>query len=176
MRQISKNEVLQELCRRRSAGQHVDDRLVDTVNNSNALYIITLRDELSFSSLIWWEADESRCLTPAGKSRTLLDITMRMTEKDWSFADLTSNLGLNPNEHKPEWFKPCLKINEEFNYELFGWIAVIQADDVERKQSPHGSFSIYDGVHKTLVLSNLLSSKKLEYKPVGALFILPRPL
>jgi hypothetical protein len=175
MQHILKETVLQELDEKRSAGNHVDSRLFTAIAKARSLYIFPLRDKTSFLSLIWHEINESRLLTPKGLPRTLHDVSERMTANNWTFDKLSSNLGFPADQHKPEWFKKCLMINENFDYALFGRIAVVQANDNERKKSPAGSFYIYDGAHKSLVLSKLLLANEVEFKPVEALLILPRP-
>lgn len=175
MQHILKETALQELNDRRSAGNHVDSRLFTAIENARSLYIFPLRDKTSFLSLIWHERKESRLLTPEGLPRTLHDAAERMTSNNWTFENLSSNIGIPANQHQPEWFKECLTINANFDYALFGRIAVVQANDNERKQSPAGTFYIYDGTHKSLVLSKLLLANEVEFKPVEALLILPRP-
>ncbi len=175
MQHILKETVLQELDEKRSAGNHVDSRLFTAIAKARSLYIFPLRDKTSFLSLIWHEINESRFLTPKGLPRTLYDVAERMTSNNWTFENLSSNIGFPANQHQPEWFKECLIINANFDHALFGRIAVVQANDNERKQSPTGTFYIYDGAHKSLVLSRLLLSNKVEFNPVEVLLILPRP-
>lgn len=175
MKQMSKDWTLQKIRERQKAGNHVDDRLVKAVKESEALFLLTLEDENSFLSLIWQEIDDTRLLTPPGESRTLRDIVHRMIDQSLTLEDLTSDLGKPEHSHKPEWFKKCLVINSDFDFNHFGWIAVVPAIDSERTQSPTGSFYIYDGVHKTLVLSKRLLSGETQFQPVEALLLLPRP-
>lgn len=56
----------------------------------------------------------------------------------------------------------------------FDFVAVVPANDAEGYQSPGRTFYIYDGVHRTLVLSHRLLSKQSSYHPVKALLITPR--
>jgi hypothetical protein len=175
MQHILKETVLQELDNRQSAGNHVDSRLFTAIEKAISLYTFPLRDKISFLSLIWHARDDSRLLTPKGSPRTLHDVAERMIVNNWTFDKLSSNLGVSADQHNPEWFKKCLPINENFDYAIFGRIALVQANDNERKQSPSGSFYIYDGAHKSLVLSKLLLANEFEFKPIEALLILPRP-
>lgn len=175
MRHILKKTALQELDDRRSAGNHIDNRLFTAIEKARGLYTFLLQDKTSFLSLIWHARDDSRLLTPDGSSRTLRDVAERMIANNWTFDKLSSNLGFPAGQHNSEWFKKCLPINKHFNHALFGRIALVQANDDERKESPSGSFYIYDGTHKSLVLSKLLIVNKLEFDPVEALLILPRP-
>jgi len=171
MQHILKETALQELDDRQSAGNHVNSRLFTAIEKARSLYTFPLRDKTSFLSLIWHARDDSRLLTPEGLPRTLRDVAERMTVNNWAFDKLSSNLGFPADQHKPEWFKKCLPINENFDYALFGRIALVQANNDERKGSPSGSFYIYDGTLKSLVLSKLLLVNELEFKPVEALLI-----
>lgn len=175
MHHILKETALQELDARRLTGHHIDSRLFTAIEKAKSLHILPLRDKTSFFPMIWHEIDESRLLTPKGSPRTLRDVTERMITNNWTFDKLSSNIGFPANQYQPEWFHKCLQINVNFDYDLFGRIAVVQANDAERKQSPTGSFYIYDGAHKSLVLSKLFLSNELEFKPIEILLILSRP-
>ena len=50
----------------------------------------------------------------------------------------------------------------------------LPANDAEQRQSRTGTFYIFDGVHKTLVLATLLLRNLISYKPVNALLFVPR--
>ena len=98
-----------------------------------------------------------------------------MREASFTFEMLASDLGRPKEEHDPDWFRVCTKINATFDFDRFGWITVVPANDNERRQTPGGSLYVYDGVHKTLVLSKRLVSGESQFRPVEALLVLPRP-
>jgi hypothetical protein len=163
------------LAERQKAGYHVDNRLLTEVERSDGeQFLIRLEDEDSFLSLIWQESDPARLLTPPGQPRTLRDVARRMIERGYTFEALNRDLGRSRAEHHPEWFEPCVHINRSFDYAKFGWVAVVAANDGERSQSPRGTFYIFDGVHKTLVLAARLLRGETCYQAVEALYLVPR--
>jgi hypothetical protein len=176
MREIQKDEVLSKLELMEFKGNHIDERLFRAVDKSENMFLITLKDSEYFLSLIWQEIDDSRLLTPKGESRILHDVAKRMLENYWTFEKLSSNLGLTKKQHNPKWFETCIEIDRDFDVDRFGWVTVVPANYNERNQSPKGKFYIYDGTHKTIVLSKRLLKKETEFQPIEALYILPRPL
>jgi hypothetical protein len=46
----------------------------------------------------------------------------------------------------------------------------------EREQSPNGSFFIYDGFHRSLVLAKYLLEEEVDYQQVEGILVIPRPL
>lgn len=179
MKRITAKEVLEKLETRRASGSHVDSRVFDAVGKSKELHIITVTDKDEFLSLIWQEISKHAIITPGGLSnpRTLKDVANRMIKQDLSFEALVSGEAKPRDMYEPEWFRPCLDIvSAGFDYSLFGWVVVVPANESERRQSPCGEFYIYDGVHKTLVLSNLLLANKIEFQPIDLLLLQPRPL
>jgi len=155
------------------SGYHVDSRLFEKLK-CGCTFSITLEDADSFLSLIWQEIDDSRLLTPRGQPRTLRDVAHRLITRENTFEGLAQDQGLSAQHHKPAWFEKCIPIANNFSYEAFGFIAVVPATDAEQKQSPNGSFYIFDGTHKTIVLSTLLIKKQIKYKPVQAVLLIPR--
>src|SRR2546422_11510954 len=175
MRRISKTEVRHSLEERQRLGIRIDRRVFAAVDASAALFLLTLADEDSFLSLVWQQSDGVRLLAPHGRSRTLRDVAQRMRGASSTFEMLASDLGRPKEEHDPDWFRVCAKINAAFDFDRFGWVTVVPANDSERRQTPDGSLYIYDGVHKTLVLSKRLVSGETLFRPVEALLVLPRP-
>lgn len=174
MEKTDKDQILNELTLKQGRGEHVDSRLLASVRDSQALYLFRLYDEDSFLSLIWQEIDSTRLLTPRGQPRTLKEIGLRL--RAWrGFSELASALGLPRTEHRPEWFDRCVHIDTGFDYARFGWISVVHPTDSERRQSPSGSFYIYDGVHRAVVLAKRLLAQESEFQPLTALLIVPRP-
>ena len=86
----------------------------------------------------------------------------------------TISFELPREEHDPDFFEKCVPINRCFDFRKFGWVAVVAATEQERDQSPLGSFYIYDGLHKTLVLAKRLLAGETTYQPIEALYLIPR--
>ncbi len=146
---------------------------MEAIESSEA-YQLTIEDHESFLSLVWQEIDDSRLLTPPKQPRSLRDVAQRFVEGDYTFETLSLPLGLPPTKHQPEWFQKCLPIAESFQYDSFGFVTLMQLNDWERKQTPHGTFYIYDGAHKSLVLSTLLVKGDTIFQPVDAILLTPR--
>lgn len=174
MKQTSSEDILSRLHDREVRGHHVDDRLIQAVKEGGALFSFTLGDEQSFLSLIWQEIDPTRLLTPRGLPRTLSDVAGRMVEHSLTFASLSQPMGLPPTQHLPAAFESFERINSDFDFAKFDFVAVVAANDSERRQSPNGTFYIYDGVHRTLVFAHRILTKQSPYEPVEALLITPR--
>jgi hypothetical protein len=175
MEAIAKDEALRRFASTRRSGEHVDERLFGAIRGSQALYKISLSDAESFHSLIWQERAETRLLTPRGQPRTMRDISCRLRHFG-GLTNLASTLDVPQNQHNPEWFRTCVLIDKAFDFSRFGWISIAQPTDGERHQSPAGSFYIYDGVHRTLVLAKRLLTGETDFKPISALLIVPRPI
>jgi len=174
MRRIEPEEAKRVLLSWREAGFHVDSRLMQEIGKQGQLYVLRLEDQESYLSLIWQESDPARLLTPPGRPRTLRDVGKRFLECGHSFESLSRDLGHPRTQHHPEWFAKCLPIDADFNYSKFGWVAIVSPNDSERNQSPAGSFYLFDGMHKTLVLTKHLLKGEITYQPIGALFLVPR--
>jgi hypothetical protein len=174
MRRLSSEEAQAQFDLWRAQELHVDRRLIREIGEPGCLFLMRLEDEESFLSLIWQEADPARLLTPAGQPRTLREVAQRVLDRGSTFGDLSLDLGLDRNQHRPEWFKPCCKIDSDFQYARFGWLTLVPACDSERQQSPHGSFYLFDGMHKSLVLATRLLRKETTYQAIEAIYMLPR--
>jgi hypothetical protein len=170
---VDKDHILHQLESKQGCGEHVDDRLFAAVRGSQALYLLRMDDEESLLSLVWQERDDTRLLTPREQPRTLKDVCHRLQGR--GFGQLASPLGLPTDQHNPAWFRKCAEIDAAFDYSRFGWISVVPPTDNERTQSPRGSFYIYDGVHRSLVLASRLLGREIDFQPIAALLILPRP-
>ena len=126
-----------------------------------------------FLSLIWHEINDSRVLTPENESRTVLDVAQRMEEGNHTFESLSQYPSEPINQHDPCWFCRCVKIYNKFTYNKFGAMWLKEPKPDERKQSPSGTYYIYDGCHRSLVLGKrLLEGEK--YDPVKAILIDPK--
>jgi hypothetical protein len=174
MNPVSGPEVIARLSAREAIGHHVDPRLIQAVNAPGNLFLITMEDEKSFLSLIWQEINPTRLLTPWGQPRTLGDVAGRMIEHSWTFSSLSRPMGLMPMFHDPAAFESFEALNAGFDISKFDFIAVTPANDSERRQSPNGTYYIYDGVHRALVFAYRVLSGQMEYHPVEALLMTPR--
>jgi hypothetical protein len=154
-------------------GDHIDARLWREIEAPGHIYKLTLDTADEFLRLIWQEADPARFLTPPRGSRTLRDVAKRLLQSGHSFEALVTNLGMPRSEHQPEWFHPCLEIDRQFDMTRFGWVVLTPATGGENNQSPTGTYYIFDGIHKTLVLASRLL-QGTPYRPVEALLLLPR--
>jgi len=174
MRQIDQGEARQVLGNHQRAGHQVDSRLLKEIEREGQLYVFRVEDEATFLSLIWQESDPARMLTPNGQPRTLNDVAQRLLREGYTFESLSNCIGLPRSEHHPEWFEPCIQIDAAFDFNQFGWVAVVAANDGERRQSPCGSFYLFDGMHKTLVLAKRLLKRETPFQVIEALYLVPR--
>jgi hypothetical protein len=173
MRQVSGTEVLKRLSAREALGHHVDPRLIQEVNAPGSLFLLTLEDERSFLSLIWQEGDYTRLLTP-GRPRALADVAGRMIANSWTFSSLCHPMGLDLKYHDPAAFESFRALDAGFDISKFDFIALTPANEAEKRQSPSGTYYIYDGVHRALVLAHRVMSGQSTYQPVEALLLTPR--
>lgn len=174
MRHVSGPEVLARLGAREALGHHVDPRLIQAVKAPGNLFFFTLEDEKPFLSLIWQESDFTRLLTPWGQPRTLADVASRMIANSWTFSSLCRPMGLELKYHDPAAFESYRALDTGFDISKFDFIAVTPANDSEKRQSPNGTYYIYDGVHRALVLAHRVMSGHSKYQPVAALLLTPR--
>jgi hypothetical protein len=173
MKKIINEEAKRVLLERAQKGLKIDKRLLDEVKKGD-LYLILLEDKHSFLSLIWHAIDDSRLLTPQGQPRTLRDVAQRLIDNSYNFSALSSNLGLSSGQHNPRWFDKCKRIDDDFDINKFGYIALTPATEDELRSSPTGTFYIYDGTHKSLVLAKRLLDKSIDFKPLECLLLIPR--
>jgi hypothetical protein len=173
MERINNKAAFASLKDRAANGYHVDSRLLTEVQNGS-LYSLTVHEPELLLSFIWQESDPSRFLTPPHEPRTLRDVAGRFIQGGYTFADCVTDLGMPPHLHHPVWFQKCLEIERKFSYDDFGPIALVPANDGERKQSPEGTFYIYDGIHKTFVLSVLYLRGQIGFKTLQAFILFPR--
>ncbi len=176
-----KNEIIEGVKWKRMGRKAVADTItsdsrVKFYENDRKYYKSKL-SRCEFLSLIWHEIDESRLLTPKNESRTVKDVAKRMIEKRYTFQSLSRNQGLPLNQHDPEWFHKCCALDSDFDYNRFGTIwLVIANDDEKSKALPSAKFYIYDGCHRSLVLGKRLLTGESKYEQqVKAILITPRP-
>jgi hypothetical protein len=174
MEEIPRSTAIAHLREHERRGFHVDTRVLDQVGAPGDLYLWRIESSNAFLSLIWQARDGSRLFTPSGQSRTLHDVGRRVLETGLTFSQLASNLDLPPTLHNPSWFTPCERIDNAFDYAAFGYVIVTSALPEELNESPTGSWYIYDGAHKTLVLAERLLAKQQEFVSLQALVLTPR--
>lgn len=155
---------LLELHRRKRL--NVDGRLIQEVQRPGQLFLMTLAVQADLLSLVWQSVNDTRPLTPVGHARTVRDCAQRLKVYDWSFARL--------RDAGYPWFHKCVEIDSAFSYAKFGWVALVPTNEHERRESPTGTYYVFDGVHKTLVLAKKLVQNEIPYEPVNALLLTPR--
>jgi hypothetical protein len=173
MRAIGKEMARAQFNKWQDGGHHVDPRVFQAIEGAASLFLVTFEDSESYLSLIWQEIDGIRLLA-TGESRTLGDIAQRIVDQGVTFKMLATDLGKPDRIHDPDWFKPCVTVDKEFDFSKFGWLTIVPGTDSERRQSPKGSFYIHDGVHKSLVLAKRLLGDGIRFQSVQGLLILPR--
>ncbi len=73
-----------------------------------------------------------------------------------------------------QWFQKCVVIDESFDLVKFGLIAITPLVADEQRGTPHGNYYVYDGAHKSIVLTKKLLRREMEYSPVDGLLLEPR--
>jgi hypothetical protein len=174
MRHVDPAAIFDRFKSREARGNHVDPRLIKEIQVPGDLFLLTAEDEVSFLSLIWQEIDPTRLLTPARQPRTLRDVAERMIRNSWTFANLAAPMGLPQTQHNPDAFVRFKELDAAFNFDELDLVAIMPTNDAERRQSPGGTFYVYDGVCRTLVLAYKLLNKQIAYQPVELLLLIPR--
>jgi hypothetical protein len=176
MSRVKRAEAFQLIMETRDALHHVDPYVDDVVENAKKIYHVRFQDDERFLALIFPEVNGCQAIAPLKESRTLRDVANRMIYNDWTFEDLNENLGFSPKQHDPELFVKTRYLDENFDYDKFGLLILAPSTEEERDQSPTGSFYIYDGFHRSLVLAKRLLLEEVEYKQVSGILVIPRPL
>ncbi len=176
MSPVTRAEAFQLIEETRASLHHVDPRADRAVQGAEVIYHVRFQDAERFLALIWPEVEGSRILTPPDEPRTLSDVAHYMIYNSWTFEDLSEGLGLPLKEHDPELFGKSRYLDENFDYEKFGLLILSPSTEEEREQSPDGSFYIYDGFHRSLVLAKRLLMEEVPYQQVAAILVIPRPL
>jgi hypothetical protein len=166
MKTLTTTEVLDVLDQHRKAGLHVDARLFEEVLKPGALHLICLCCVNRFLELVWQSIDATRPLARASHPRTLDRCAQRLSGFDWKFQSLV--------DAGYPWFASCVEIDSQFNVARFGWLAVKPLTPSEKQETPGGTYYVYDGAHKSIVLAKKLLRRELEYLPVEALLLTPR--
>lgn len=174
MRRVDRAEAREVLHARQEEGHNVNPSLLREVDREGEMFLLRLEDEAAFLSLIWLQSSPVRLLALNGRPRTLRDVGERLLRNGHTFESLSQDMGLRREQHHPEWFEPCVRIDRHFDYGQFGWVAVVASNNDEQRDSRLGSFYLFDGMHKTLVLAKRLLRKETIYQPVDALYLVPR--
>jgi hypothetical protein len=174
VRAVNTEDVLRLLHQHGERDPKVSAGLELLVRKAAGRYRLYLEDPDSFLALIWQEISGCRLLATGG-ARTLRDVVQRMKVNGWTFADLARNLDFGSDYHSPDWFAACLTIEADFEWQRFGHLLLTPPCDVERRQSPRGTFYIKDGNHKALVLAHHLVTGRVEYRPIEAIMLVGTP-
>ncbi len=166
MKLVDPDAVLAELARHQDRGFHVDSRLLAEVPKPGNLFRFRLGQEEDFFRLVWQSTSKTRPLTPEGWPRTLRDCVLRLRTYSWSFRQLVTG--------HYEWFQECVAIDENFTYDNFGLVALTPLNSHERHETPQGTYYLFDGVHKGIVLAKKVFRGEVDYQPVEALLLTPR--
>jgi len=166
MRQVETEKVLCALKQHRNEGSHVDSRLLREVQAPGELYLFAIREATDFLRLVWQSIDHARPLVPVHQPRTLRDCAFRLAAFDWRFDKLV--------QAGYSWFSRCADIDSAFDYSRFGWIALTACKPSEQQEAPLGTYYVYDGVHKSIVLAKKILRNEVIYKPLEVLFLTPR--
>ena len=166
MVEIDSTQVRDALRRHEAAGCHVDHRLCREVEQPGQMFVVAIRAPDEFLRLVWQSISDARPLVPVDSPRTLRDCASRLRSFGWQFRTLV--------ERGFPWFEKCVIIDVSFDYSKLGWIAVTPLIDGEKRDSPDGTYYVYDGVHKSIVLAKKLLRNELEFKPVELLLLTPR--
>jgi hypothetical protein len=129
------------------------------------MFAMTLT-QAGFLELVWQSSPETRALAPPGHPRTLGDCALRLSQFGWVFDRLI--------EQGYPWFGPCVEIDRTFDSSKFGLIALTTLTPDEKIETPKGSYYIFDGVHRSIVLAKKLFKGAIQYKPVQAILLEPR--
>ncbi len=160
---ISYKDVIQFYKEHSAKGHHVNKRLWDILDSTKSFGLITINNLGDYINLIWQANDHTRALTPEGQSRTLRDCVQRIQSAGGSFQALAKD--------GHSWFESCINIEQCFDFHSFGWLAIQDANVHERKESPEGSYYVFDGVHRSIVLAKLLVEKKIDFEPIKCLHV-----
>lgn len=176
MSRVRRAEAFRLIRATRDALHWVDPYVDGAVEDAEKIYHVRFQDDERFLALIFPEMDGCRILTPPDEPRTLRDVANRILYNEWTFEDLVEDKGLNPKLHDPAMFAKTRYLDENFDYEKFGMLILAPSNEEEREQSPDGSFFLYDGFHRSLVLAKYLLEEEVEYQQVEGIMVIPRPL
>ncbi len=147
-------------------GLHVDARLLAEIEKPGEMLIGSLESREDLLNLVWQSIDDTRPLAPVGSTRTLGDCATRLSHFGWQFHTLvTSGFG---------WFKRCIDIDAAFDYSKVGFLVLTPLVNSEKRETPQGTYYIYDGAHKSIVLAKKLLRNEITFQAVEVLLLTPR--
>lgn len=164
-RETTVAEVVALLERQRSMG-NVDDRLVREAERPGTMFLGAIESPEQFLSLVWQSIPQARPLVPAGQPRTLKDCALRLAGFEWKFQTLV--------QQGYSWFQRCEDIDLHFDISRLGLIALTPLKQEEWQETPTGTFYIYDGVHRSVVVAKRLVRHEIEFLPQRFLLLTPR--
>jgi hypothetical protein len=172
MRNLSKDDTVTLLKKQNNFG---NGALIRDVTGAKKIYLTTLDSQEIFFDLIWHYCKDSLVLTPGtwwggGTLYTVEQVARRMVDQSITFADLVENK--IPGTYKPDWFKSCLAIYENFDNKQFGHFVVKPAHHHQKRDCPTSLFCLIDGVHRSLVYAYLILTKKIIYQPIQTIIVI----
>lgn len=151
-----------------------NQRLGKQIESAHLFFRIPILDSEALQSLIFHYRWESEILTPGsligGRLYTVKQVTQKMIDMDISFKDLAE--GNVQGKYNPNWFQTCANIFEQFDYDAFDDLVVKLPTNSAQRDCPLGTFQIIDGMHRSLVLSYLLATQALHFKPLHCILVL----
>ena len=166
MKQVDAATIQSILKNHQASGLNVDDRLWNQVQCPGEMFLSTLVTKEEFLILVWQSIPQTRPLAPIGEPRTLRHCAERLSAFSWDFRNLLQG-GFG-------WFEPCVEIDDSFDYGKMGLLTITPLVDSEIRETPTGSYYIYDGVHKGIVLAKRLLRGESPYRAVQILLLTPR--
>ena len=154
-----------KLRQHQAKGLHVDSRLWAEIEKPGEMYVGFLRSQ-DLLRLVWQSIDDARPLVPVGAPRMLSDCAQRLSKYGWQFQTLVDS--------SFKWFEKCVHIDVDFDYAKFGLIALTPLENSEMCETPQGTFYIYDGAHKTIVLAKKLLRNEIKVEGAEVLLLSPR--
>jgi hypothetical protein len=172
MKWLEKSDVVLILERQRALGNAFLRRSVDGALDC---YVFRIEDAATFFSLVWHYHRHTKVLTPGtwvgGKVYSVGDVCDRFLGLGGAFSDYSC--GNMSGVYTPDWFDNCVKVYEGFSWDAFGALVVQPLNNAERRDCPRGTFRLIDGSHRTLVLGVLLREKKIEFRPIECVLVIP---
>lgn len=156
--------------------EHVDRTLDYAIRQAKDIFSVRLQTSESFLNLLWPKCPEAEWLTPVDESRTLQDVVTRILDSGHEFEALAEGHRSLPDEHDTDFFVKFPYLDEHFDRNKMGILAIAALGDDEQKESPKANFYIYDGLARATVYARHIMNGREKYEPVQALLVIPRPL
>jgi len=173
MKHCSKESVIAQLSQNNAL---VNGFLTRTVAQAVGFYRWTIEDADTLYSLIWHYHKSSQILTPGhwfgGKLYTVGDVAKYMINQGYTFEGLANRA--YKGTYDPNWFKACASIDANLDWSKYDTFVVQPSNNAERRDCPHGTFRLIDGVHRSLTYAVKLLRNEIQFKPVDAILVLPK--